>query len=356
MSMRDLYLHIGLHKTGTSYLQKLFLENRDLLLEAGLGLAPYQDPHTGTHHPIAAAIARDGAERVFAEVARSPGDRVLVSAEELCIQFEDPARAEAIRAAAARHFTPKIVIFLRRQDFLKESVYAQIVRYQYTGDIRGDDHYNYDHDARLRALEAVFGRGNVIVRLYRDGGGNDIVGSFFQAIGVPVARERLRDVAPQNVSMHRRKLLFMAGVPKHPLAEEDHRHMFLARFMARVVERSDAIADDRGRNMMSPAERHALVARHQEGNLAVVARHGIADPGGFVELPYPGEPWSPPAPITPAERGAVYRAALAEAWSGRNPASALKLSARLAALFAGTSRNLRTGASRDPAGALAPAG
>ena len=345
--MRDLYLHIGLHKTGTSYLQKLFLENRDLLLAAGLGLGPHQDPDTGSHHPIIAALEREGADRVFADAAGCPGDRLLISSEELCVQLEDPARAREIHAAAARHFTPKIVIFLRRQDFLKESVFSQIVRHWYAGDILDEDDYDYDHDARLQVLEAAFGQENIVVRLYRDRGPNDIVGTFLAAVGTEIDRGRLREVAPQNVSMHRRKLLFMAGVPKHPLADVDRRHMFLARFMSRVVEGSDAIADDGGRGMMSPADRHALVARHLPGNRAVVERYGIADPGSFVELPDLAEPWRPPAPITAAEARAVYRAALAEAWVGRNPASALKLSARLGPLFAGTSRNLRAGNRRE---------
>src|SRR5690554_2324079 len=113
--MRELYLHIGLHKTGTSYLQKLFLKNRDLLRESGLGLAPYMNPVTGTHHPIIAEIERQGAEKVFEAVAQAPGERILLSAEELCVVMEDPVAAAAIRDAAARHFRTRIVIFLRRQ-------------------------------------------------------------------------------------------------------------------------------------------------------------------------------------------------------------------------------------------------
>jgi hypothetical protein len=356
-AMRDLYLHIGLHKTGTSYLQKLFLENRTALIEAGIGLGPHQDPLTGNHHPIIAAIARDGADAVFDEAASCPGERLLISAEELCIELQDPQKSRALLAAAARHFNLRLVIFLRRQDYLKESVYAQIVKHWYAGGILGDDHYDYDHDARLRALEAVFGQENIVVRLYPDAGPRDIVGSFLEAIGGGVDPARLRPVDPQNVSMHRRKLLFMAGVPKNPRAEEGPQHMFLARFMTRVVDRSGAIADDGGRHMMSPAERHALVARHQEGNRAIVARYRLAEPGSFVELPDPAAPWSPPAPISAAEARAVFRAALAEAWVGRNPAAALKLSARLGALFAGTARNLRgrEGTAAVPA-ALATAG
>ena len=39
---RPLYLHIGLQKTGTSYLQGLFLGNVDALRGAGLDVYPTQ--------------------------------------------------------------------------------------------------------------------------------------------------------------------------------------------------------------------------------------------------------------------------------------------------------------------------
>ena len=211
--MRDLILHIGLHKTGTSYLQKLMLGNRDLLHESGIGLAPYMNLTSGTHHPIIAEIDREGPEKVFEAVAQAPGERVLISAEELCVVMEDRGAAQAIRDAAARHFNPKLVIFLRRQDHLKESVYAQIVKHWFVGDILDDDHYGYDHDARLRALEEVFGRENMIVRIY-EAHRKDLAGAFFEAIGAPVERSRVRDVTPQNVSMNRMALFAFFGTKK----------------------------------------------------------------------------------------------------------------------------------------------
>lgn len=337
--MRDLYLHIGLHKTGTSYLQKLFLENRELLSESGLGLAPYMHPQSGTHHPIIAEIERQGAEAVFDAVAQTRGERVLVSAEELCVVMEDKAAARAIRDAAARHFNPKLVIFLRRQDHLKESVYAQIVKNWFVGGILEDEHYGYDHDARLRALEEVFGRENIVVRIY-EAHRKDLAGAFFEAIDTPLDRSRVKDVTPQNVSMNRRKLLFMSQVPK-PQEFSGPRLTFPTRFLTRVVTASPAIADDGLRSMMSPAERRDLVARHLPGNEAVVARYTIGAPGPFLDLPDPGETWAPPEPIRAAERRALYREALGTAWRRHNPFAAARLTLHLTRMFAGAARNAR---------------
>jgi hypothetical protein len=331
--MRDLFLHVGLHKTGTSYLQRLFLENRDLLLAAGLGAGPWQHPVSGSHHPILAALDREGAEAVFARAADCPGDRLLISAEELGSRLQEPGTAAALHAAASRHFDPHVVLFLRRQDMLKESVFAEIVKDWYAGDILGDDHYDYDHAGRVAALEAVFGPDRVRVALYRDPGPNDIVGDLLAATGTRLDPAVLRAVAPQNVSMHRRKTLFLAAMPKPADATTVARNREAPRFVARVVAGSDAIADDGGRFLMSPRQRHDLVAAHLAGNRALVDRLGLADPGGFLDLPDPDAPWTPPAPITRREVTALWRACLAACLRGRNPVAAARLAAQVTRLL-----------------------
>ena len=129
--------------------------------------------------------------------------------------------------------------------------------------------------------------------------------------------------------MHRRKTLFLAGMPKPAGAADDARDRGAPRFVARVVAATDAIADDGERFLLSPAERHALVAAHLAGNRALVERLGLADPGPFLALPDPDAPWSPPAPITARELAAVRRAALVACLRGRNPVAAARLAAQI---------------------------
>jgi hypothetical protein len=75
------------------------------------------------------------------------------------------------------------------------------------------------------------------------------------------------------------------------------------------------------------------VARHQAGTRALCARHGIENPGGFVELPDPDPSWTPPAPISAAELAAVFRDSVAACWAERGPVAALDRTARLSGLF-----------------------
>jgi hypothetical protein len=341
--MRELLFHIGLHKTGTTYLQHVLLANRDRFTAAGLELAPFLHPREGNHYPLirelrAGGFAPAAFDRALDAIAAAPGERLLVTAEELCATVMPfPERARALQAAAARHFRPRVVIALRRQDHLQESVFGQASRTWYAGGIREFSTYNLDHDARLRAIEAVFGLENVAVTIYPDGPG-DVLGDFLGALGVELDRTALTPVPPRNLSLHRRQVLFMAGLPKGPRARDARSERQIARRVAEALRASDAIADDGGRYLLSPRERHELVARHLPGNRALVARHGLGEVGGFLELPDPDAPWTPPAPIAAAERRAAFRAVMRSFWARRNALAALADTTRAGMAFARMAR------------------
>ena len=225
--MRELYLHIGPQKTGSTYLQSVFARNKARLEAAGLGFAPYFNPRSGCHYlAFIAALRAKGPEAVLEETAAVAGSRVLVTDEGLARFLEAPVEdaageepdrlwADAVHAAAARHFQPRIVYFARRQDHLAESHFAQGVRTWYVGRRADFPETGFDHDARLARLEAAFGRENITVILYRDGEPGDIAAEFFAAIGLEGMLPRLeRDGVRRNVSPGRRKALLLACVPK----------------------------------------------------------------------------------------------------------------------------------------------
>jgi len=89
---RRLYLHVGLQKTGTSYLQAVMLRNAETLAAAGLDLVPatkrdsfelmllVRDRYNPDRDPASTAGALD---RLHETLRDAPGDRALLSQESL---------------------------------------------------------------------------------------------------------------------------------------------------------------------------------------------------------------------------------------------------------------------------------
>ena len=89
---RQVYLHLGLQKTGTSYLQGVMRRNRDLLAEQGLDLVPAGRRESfelmlllrGRYNPERDPASVGGAlDRFTADLERAPGTRALLSQESL---------------------------------------------------------------------------------------------------------------------------------------------------------------------------------------------------------------------------------------------------------------------------------
>ena len=156
--MRELYLHVGPQKTGSTYLHRLLVVNADALAAADLGFAPYYDPAVGDHQGrFIPALEAKGMAAVMAETAARPEPRLLVTDEDLAKFLTEPAggasQAHALAAAARAHFRPHIVYFARRQDHLAESHFAQGAKTWYCGRPADYPEQDYDHDATLRAID-----------------------------------------------------------------------------------------------------------------------------------------------------------------------------------------------------------
>jgi len=139
--MKKLFLHIGAPKTGTSAIQDFMLRNRKALASQGV-LYPAGGMLKSAHHLIGAAIHPQRAKRLGAtprdealqtavsqineEVAACAPHTLVISTEYLWGKLS----ADNIR----RLLTPfsdwdiHVVVYLRRQDLLAQSLYIQAVK------------------------------------------------------------------------------------------------------------------------------------------------------------------------------------------------------------------------------------
>jgi hypothetical protein len=134
MSDGPVFLHIGLMKTGTSYLQGRLRAAPDELARQGLTMLPEHQPAAhqlalalrGKHDP--AVDRRRGARALDLlprQIDRAPGDRCLISEETLC--FAGPERLELLGAALADREL-RVIVTVRDIARTIPSIWQQRVR------------------------------------------------------------------------------------------------------------------------------------------------------------------------------------------------------------------------------------
>jgi hypothetical protein len=355
--MRELLLHVGPQKTGTSYIQRVMLVERDALAAAGVAYAPEAEPGSGVHKRFMVRLREEGARAALDALEAAGTERVLVSNEDLARYLLEPSergggagdpgrgrmRGHNLAEAAAGRVAIRVIYVMRRQDALLESHFRQGVKVWYSGPAAGyPEQQTFDHAACLAGLEAAFGRDALRVRAYRGAGGDggpDILDEMFAAMEVARPEGFGRAVSPQNVALSRRKALMLATISKARAGREgliNSREM--SRFLLRVVRASQAVADDGAGAVFPPAVRRSLVQRHSAGNHAVVERYGVEAPGELLELPDPEPDWTPPAPVTGGEVARVFAEAGRAALRGEGPFGPVVTCGRLAVIAARSAR------------------
>lgn len=137
--MRALFIHIGMHKTGTTSIQWYLSRHRRKLKGYG-----YYVPRSGCvsrafagHHNVAWSLLEDGRadaqwgalDELLAELNRANPPRAVISAEDLEFLADRPRRLMAFEARiVAAGWAPTYVLFLRSPGSYSLSVFQELQR------------------------------------------------------------------------------------------------------------------------------------------------------------------------------------------------------------------------------------
>ncbi len=206
--MRELFLHVGMHKTGTSSIQQTLFDHGPKLQEFGLsywGAEPnhsvsvvaafHEEPHlyhmnrrAGRHTPEAAAAwARECRARLEAWLAEAPGPKLILSGEDIALL--SPAATEDLLDTIARHVGRITVLgFVRPPRSFMVSVFQQRVR----GGSTLDDFGNGINTAYRRRFRKYIGHPRIHAlrfQLYERAAlkGGCSIATFLDLLGAPEA-------------------------------------------------------------------------------------------------------------------------------------------------------------------------
>ena len=136
-NLRKLTVHCGLHKTGTTALQRQLDSLADDLEELGLYLPSTFSKARGAHHAMAHSLRRprafrrqqEGFETFVAELREAQADQFLVSSEDFETMLGSRIALGFLRDIAAKAGVyPVLVVYLRNQAEYFESLYLQLLR------------------------------------------------------------------------------------------------------------------------------------------------------------------------------------------------------------------------------------
>lgn len=290
-----LILHIGLHKTGTTHIQSLLQKNETRLLDLGFFLPDRLGRTDGGFQRVTKLIRSKGVAAFLDHISGDPERVTIVSSESLSaiLPGEDPDTARRLRGA----FDVQIILFLRRQDYLRESAFAQVVKSGKTGTIDAYQYDLFDTKPLVQKLIDEFGQDNIKGVIYRDDGDFDSWSVFCECLGL---RNSTSSQELINGSPHRRKTLLLSQI------EESNRRK--ANLLLQAVAATDAIEDDGLRHLASLESRIGIVQRYRSSNERVCTQLGL-DAGYMSALP--DDDWFPPKPITNREWVVVLQNLLA---------------------------------------------
>jgi len=194
---KQFYIHIGIHKTGTTSLQKMLAWNRPYLKSKGL-LYPTKCTWRGGHHNLAWEILDDsranhkhGSVRdLQTEIKNTFKSVCLLSSEDLS-RFGLQQKKELY--TSFKNYQPKIIVYIRNQFDYIVSSWSTVIRNE-TVSSKFEDYYNFCMKKRLNLLNYfmfleewanVFGKENLIIKIYNKNLGENLHEDFINLFKVP---------------------------------------------------------------------------------------------------------------------------------------------------------------------------
>jgi len=200
--MKKCYIHIGVHKTGTTAIQIQLGRHRATLRKHGISVPVAGNswsPDVGYHHNIAFELNDDsrfvpgkgGLAELFRELEQESCPTVVISSEDLCVSVRDAEKVARLREPiAAMGYQIIWVIYFRTYPEWAESAYIELAK-AFAVTRKFDPWVRTDPKSLLVGLDPVGTLAHVratgdevIVHSYAQTSG-DVTGHFFAQIGAP---------------------------------------------------------------------------------------------------------------------------------------------------------------------------
>lgn len=287
-----IYIHIGIGKTGTTSLQAFFNHNRTNFAAMGLLYPKTGRTNALAHHE---AVWQLGCDPSLLEIKPNPGlwpalldeinqsgaEKVLLSSECFYAHYFQDSEIQALRHIL-KDYQVRIIALLRRQDnhlisWYKEAFKRPDIRnwprsMETFFQLRQDINY-YDYHTNLLGWSRVFGKENLIIRLYEANTNANHIEAFCKILLPDFNKQGFREIPSGNLSLSDRtvRLLYnssrlvkqMPACCQYPLGKL-LQLLVLNRFSQWIIKRIPNVILKK--SLMSGAEKEHVLKKYRHVN------------------------------------------------------------------------------------------
>lgn len=287
-SKPNLYLHVGLPKTGTTTIQSLYQKNHAELAQRGI-LYPFVGRHGPGHVKIAQPYIRAKKRKNFEQPnARTPLENAISNRDNIIYELESsPTKINSVLISSEyfcecdepqvdlfvehyeHYFNIKVVVYLRRQDYLAESVTAQAysVRHQnfYRESVLSGSLRLLNFHSIVSGWSKRLGMANVLPREYPEGvGDNVLIKGFNKTLSIDNI-DTMNHHVSLNERLDRKAIEYIKLCDKLVFGEKVYFETISA---LRAYSKRSKTAPEH-KKFYSPAQRQELLGYHLKGNAVI---------------------------------------------------------------------------------------
>lgn len=295
--MKTIYLHVGIPKTATSYIQKFLTANYKELLNHDVRYPSdskkeyfYAEQHatlfssiTGEKNPFLPNELNCG-ERAYAnlisEIDNCKQSKIVLSSEFFYTFCIKPWHFRKIRDAF-KNYNVKVIIYLRRQDLFYMSVFQQATK---TGE---SESASVSHALRTPIIKYYklikrwgfyFGKDNLSIKIFEKEQwiNNNIIDDFLNILGIQ-RTDRFQEITPENESISLEKVLFIRKLNKHLSRIDDHdaenNSWEDQTLRNKIINMDDILTKGKSNQLLSIDDRKTIVEHFDFGNSQIAKQY-----------------------------------------------------------------------------------
>ncbi len=305
MKYPQLYIHIGLHKTGTSSIQEFLSVNSEVLQRRKI-IYPHTEKKNNAHYSLAWSLNEKKKkqtelsprliwETMEKEFYDKEFDKIIISSE----AFSHLSEIEIKNFYQLVHqYRPKIILYLRRQDHLIQSVYSQRIKQPKNNfsmtinEFLLNIDYPLNFQGFIESWENYFGIKNLLIRVYeKEQLKNGLINDFLGCLEINDVNNEYSLPAGKNISIERTAIEILRLSSLIQIEEKERR--LLKRQLLNYFMQSKSKPIYNVHNLISPADRLKLINEYEKSNRYVAKEYFKRDILFYEKYPMPNESWQP---------------------------------------------------------------